>query len=157
MSCNRRLWSSWCRCIRWFRHMSRPERDYQGQAEASWEVLARCNFLRVVDFRRVSTVSCQMRFYGPHQPSPQNFEDRPQSPSAEQQEPQVGVQTQPVVPPQVPSSVSTPVAQAGCAVVVADWHHASAGSKARMRWYFIAMFSRAVHLGSVGWNKETGL
>jgi hypothetical protein len=55
-----------------------------------------------------------------HQPSPQNLDDRPQRPSAEQQAPQVGVQTQPVVPPQVPSSVSTPVAHAGRAVVVVD-------------------------------------
>lgn len=152
----RRL-SSWYRCIRWFHRMNHPEKGYQGPVEVPLVVVAHCSFQRVVDFRRVSTVSGQLEVHSPHQPSPQNFDDRPQSPSAEQQEPQVGVQTQPVVPPQVPSSVSTPVAQAGCAVVVADWHHASAGSKARMRWCFITTFSRAVHLEYVGWNKETGV
>ena len=137
--------------------MNHPERDYQDPEEAPWEVVVRCNFQRAVDSRRVSTVSGRLYLYRTHQPSPQNFDDRPQSPSAEQQDPQVGVHTQPVVPPHVPSSVSTPVTQAGCAVVVADWHHASAGSKDRRRCCFIAASGRAVHLEYVGCEKETGL
>lgn len=54
-----------------------------------------------------------------YQPSPQNFDERPHIPSLEQHDPHVGVQTKPVVPPQVPSMVSTPVSQAGGALDVA--------------------------------------
>lgn len=119
--------------------------------------VARCSFQREVDLGRISTVSGKAKFHRTHQPSPQNFDDRPHNPSAEQQEPQVGVHTQPVVPPQVPSSVSTPVAQAGCALVVADWHHDSAGNKQRRRRCFITTFSRALKLEHVGCGKELGL
>jgi hypothetical protein len=40
--------------------------------------------------------------------------------------------------------------------VVADWHHASAGSKQRRRWCFITAFSRAVQVEIVGWEKKMG-
>lgn len=71
------------------------------------------------------------------QPSPQKADERPHLPSLEQQAPQVGVHTNPVVPPQVPSSVSTPVSHAGSEDVVVVWAAARAGSSQRSSDVFI--------------------
>lgn len=57
--------------------------------------------------------------------------ERPHTPSLEQQAPQVGLHTQPVVPPQVPSSVTTPVDHGGSAAVVVVCAAASRGESDR--------------------------
>jgi hypothetical protein len=73
-----------------------------------------------------------------YQPSPQKALDRPQSPFLEQHAPHVGLQTKPLVPPQVPSGVTTPVCHGGTASVVVIWDATSAGSSQKRPIPFIA-------------------
>ncbi len=71
-----------------------------------------------------------------YHPSPQNALERPQSPSLEQHAPHVGVHTQlsGVPGPQVPSSVVTPVCQAGGgSPVVVVWATAAEAERRRAR------------------------
>lgn len=56
-----------------------------------------------------------------HHPVPQNVVPRPHLPSFEQQAPQTGEQAHSLTPPQVPSSVTTPVCHGGRVAVVALW------------------------------------